>query len=163
MFDPSREDVRRFFCETWRKHRERLPLSALEALALDWILEHPEYHALLAAPEQALASDFGVESGRTNPFLHLSLHLAVAEQLQIDQPPGIRAAYQRLAHRTGSAHEAAHALLECLGEVLWRSQRDKAPPDAAAYLACIARRAGAGAPGNGNDLPGRHGGGPPTR
>jgi hypothetical protein len=139
MFDPSRNDVRRFFCETWRKHGERLPLSPLEAMALDWILEHPEYHALLAAPEQALASDFGVESGRTNPFLHLSLHLAVAEQLQIDQPPGIRAEYERLAQRTGSTHEAAHVLLECLGEVLWRSQRDNAPPDAAAYLECIRR------------------------
>jgi len=141
MFDPSREDVRRFFCETWRKHGERLPLSPLEAIALDWILLHPEYHALLAAPEEALAADFGPESGRGNPFLHLSLHLAVAEQLQVDQPPGIRAAWERLLHSTGSRHEAAHALLECLAEVIWRSQRDGAPPDAAAYLECAARRA----------------------
>lgn len=142
MFDPSREDVRLFFCETWRKHGERLPLTALEAMALDWVLEHPEYHATLAAPERALAADFPVESGRTNPFLHLSLHLAVAEQLQIDQPPGIRAAYQRLLQRTGSPHEAAHVLIECLGEVVWRSQRERAAPDAAAYLECVARSAG---------------------
>ncbi|HLS56261.1 MAG TPA: DUF1841 family protein [Zeimonas sp.] len=142
MFDPSRDDVRRFFCEAWRKHGERVPLTALEAMALDWIVEHPEYHGLLAAPEDAIGADFTVESGRGNPFLHLSLHLAVAEQLQIDQPPGIRAAFERLLRRTGSAHEAAHALIECLGEVIWRSQRDGAPPDAAAYLDCIARSAG---------------------
>ncbi|MCD6734506.1 MAG: DUF1841 family protein [Burkholderiaceae bacterium] len=140
MFDPSREDVRRFFCETWRKHGERLPLTALEAIALDWILQHPEYHALLAAPGKALAAEFGADRG--NPFLHLSLHLAVAEQLQVDQPPGIRAAYQRLLRSIGSPHEAAHALMECLGEVVWRAQRDAAPPDATAYLDCAARRAG---------------------
>jgi len=142
MFDPSRADVRRFFCETWRKHGERLPLTGLEAMALDWVLEHPEYHATLAAPDEALAADYTVESGRANPFLHLSLHLAVAEQLQIDQPPGIRAAHERLLRRSGSAHEAAHALIECLAEVVWRSQRDGAPPDADAYLDCIAHRAG---------------------
>lgn len=141
MFDPSRDEVRRFFCEAWRKHGERMPLTALESMALEWILLHPEYHATLAAPAQALEAEFGAETGRTNPFLHLSLHLAVAEQLQIDQPPGIRAAFQRLAVHTGSPHEAAHALIECLAEVLWRSQRDGTPPDGAAYLACIARRA----------------------
>ncbi len=142
MYDPSRDDVRRFFCEAWRKHRERVPLSALEALALDWILLHPEYHDLLAAPERALATDFGGDAG--NPFLHLSLHLAVAEQLQVDQPPGIRAAWERLLRASGSPHEAAHALLECLGEVVWRSQRDGTPPDGAAYLECAARRADPG-------------------
>lgn len=142
MFDPSRADVRRFFCETWRKHREQLPLSPLEAIALDAILLHPEYHADLASLDDALAREYPPEAGRTNPFLHLSLHLAVAEQLQVDQPPGIRAAYQRLLRSTGSPHEAAHALMECLGEVVWRAQRDAAPPDATAYLDCAARRAG---------------------
>ncbi|MBN9462484.1 MAG: DUF1841 family protein [Burkholderiales bacterium] len=141
MFDPSRADVRRFFCETWRKHRERIPLEPLEALALDWIVEHPEYHGLLAAPEEAIAADYAVESGRTNPFLHLSMHLAVAEQLQIDQPPGIRDAWQRLLRRTGSPHEAAHAVMDCLAEVIWRAQRDGTAPDGAAYLECLARRA----------------------
>lgn len=143
MFDPSRADVRRFFCEAWRKHREREPLEPLEALALDWILEHPEYHDLLAAPGEAIAADCTVESGRTNPFLHLSMHLAVAEQLRIDQPPGIREAWQRLARRTDSPHRAAHAVMDCLAEVLWHAQRDGRAPDGAAYLECLARRASA--------------------
>ena len=82
MFDPGLADVRRFFCEVWRKHGERVPLSPIEAVALDWILRHPEYQAELADPEAALAADYSPERGRTNPFLHLSLHLAIAEQLQ---------------------------------------------------------------------------------
>jgi len=145
MFQPSQHDVRTFFCGTWRKQRDALPLSPLEAQAAGWIDQHPEFHALLADESAALAASYTVDEGRENPFLHLSLHLAVAEQLQVDQPPGIRAAHQRLLRRAGSPHAAAHALLECLGEVIWRSQRDRAPPDPAAYLECIARRAGAAA------------------
>jgi hypothetical protein len=74
-----------------------------------------------------------------NPFLHLSLHLAVAEQLAIDQPPGIRAQFERLRAAKGSEHAALHAVLECLGEVIWQSQRTNAPPDGALYLECLTR------------------------
>ena len=89
MFDPKLADVRRFFCETWRKHRESLPLEPIEALALDWILAHPEYHADLADLDTALAADYSPHAGKTNPVLHLSLHLAISEQASIDQPPTI--------------------------------------------------------------------------
>lgn len=142
MFDPSKDDVRRFFCETWRKHREAAPLTPLEAIALDWVLEHPEYHADVESLEQALAADYPVDGGRGNPFLHLSMHLAIAEQLQIDQPPGIRAAHETLTRRLDSPHEAAHRIMDCLGETIWRAQRDRAAPDSEAYLDCIRRQTG---------------------
>lgn len=140
MFDPSRTDVRRFFCETWRKHHENAPLTPLESIALDWIGRHPEYHGDLASVDAALAAEYPAEAGRTNPFLHLSLHLAIAEQLQIDQPHGIRAAWQSLVRRMPE-HDAAHVLMECLGETIWRAQRNGTPLDSGAYLACIERRA----------------------
>ena len=142
MFTPSSADVRRFFCEAWRKHGAGEPLEPLEAMALDWIVEHPEYHGDLASIERALQAQYPPEAGRSNPFLHLSMHLAIAEQLSIDQPPGLRAAHEALARRLGSTHEAAHAVMDCLGEVVWRAQRDRAPPDGAAYLECVRRRAG---------------------
>ena len=142
MFNPSQSDVRRFFCEAWRKHRASEPLTPLEAMALDWVQQHPEYHADLASAERALAADYAPETGRENPFLHLSMHLAIAEQLSIDQPPGIRAAFDALARRHDSTHRAAHEIIECLGETLWRAQRERLPPDGTAYLECIRRRAG---------------------
>jgi len=142
MFDPSRDEVRRFFCEAWRKHREAAPLTPLEAIAADWIVEHPEYHGDLEAPEQALAAEYPVEGGRSNPFLHLAMHLSISEQLQIDQPPGIRATHDALARRLDSPHEAAHRIMDCLGETMWRAQRERAAPDAEAYLDCIRRKAG---------------------
>lgn len=141
MFNPSQADVRRFFCGAWRKHRAAEVLTPLEAMALDWILEHPEYHEDLADEQAALAADFGADSGRTNPFLHLSMHLAISEQLSIDHPTGIRAAQEALARRLGSAHAAAHEIMECLGETVWRAQRERAQPDEQAYLDCIRRRA----------------------
>ncbi|MDA0189099.1 MAG: DUF1841 family protein [Proteobacteria bacterium] len=141
MFNPSREQVRRFFCEAWRKHRNREILDGAEATAADLIAEHPEYHALLEDAEGALAKEFTPEGGQMNPFLHLSLHLAVADQVSIDQPPGIRAAYHALRARL-DVHEAEHAILECLGETLWRAQRDNAPLDAETYLECVRRSAG---------------------
>ncbi len=142
MFDPSQADVRRFFCESFRKHRDGQILTPLESLALETILVHPEYHATLSDQPAALAADYPVEAGRSNPFLHLSMHLAIAEQLSIDQPPGIRSAMQRLAARMDSEHEAAHLVMECLGEVVWEAQRDKRMPDSAKYLDCILRHAG---------------------
>lgn len=144
MFTPTKDDVRRFFRETWRKHRAAELLTPIEALALDWIIEHPEYHDELARSGDD--AEYRVEDGRTNPFLHLSMHLAIAEQLSIDQPPGIRAAYVRLAQRRGDAHRAAHDVMECLGEVVWAAQRagQALPPDemSARYLDCLARQAG---------------------
>ena len=141
MFNPSREQVRRFFCEAWRKHRERAILEGAEAVAADLIEQHPEYHALLENPEAAIDQEFTPESGQMNPFLHLSLHLAIADQISIDQPPGIRAAYQALRNRL-EVHEAEHALLECLGEALWRAQREGGGIDAVSYLECVRRVAG---------------------
>ena len=90
MFSPSQHDVRRFFCEAHSKQRQALPLTPMESLAADWIAEHPEYHADLADVQAALTASYSVEEGRTNPFLHLSMHLTITEQVAIDQPRGIK-------------------------------------------------------------------------
>jgi Domain of unknown function (DUF1841) len=143
MFQPSQHDVRRFFCEAWRKQRQGLPLDTMETQAAPWIAEHPEYHLELADVDAALARSYTVEDGRENPFLHLSMHLSIAEQCSIDQPRGVRQVVQQLAARRGSLHAAHHEAMECLGEMLWRSQRSGRPPDGEAYLDALRQRAGA--------------------
>jgi hypothetical protein len=147
MFNPTKDDVRRFFCEAWGKHQGKSVLTPLEAVAVDWIQRHPEYHEELADTQAAMARDYAIEDGRTNPFLHLSMHLAIAEQLSVDQPPGIRAAHRTLVERCGDEHAAAHAVMDCLGEVVWAAQRagSSLPPAemTARYLDCLARKASA--------------------
>jgi hypothetical protein len=138
MFSPSRAEVRDLFFRAWRGYRDGMPLAGIEALALEVILQHAEYHALLEQPDRYRERDYVDEA---NPFLHMSLHLALEEQLSIDQPAGICSRWQALLARSGDRHEALHQAIECLAEMLWRAQRDGAPPDAAAYLACLERRA----------------------
>ena len=141
MFQPSQADVRRFFCATLAKQRDGAPLDPMEILATRWIGEHPEYHAELAELEAALEAVYSVEQGRTNPFLHLSMHLSIEEQCSIDQPTGIRQAVQLLSARRQSLHAAHHEVMECLGEMIWTSQRSGLPPDGQAYIEAVRRRA----------------------
>lgn len=141
MFSPSRDEARLFFCETWSKYRRGAPLTGLEQTTLRILLLHPEYQTLLEDPQGSLARDYSPASGGLNPFLHLSLHLAIEEQLSIDQPAGIRACYERLAAASGSEHDAKHEVLECLGETIWEAQRTGRAPDEHAYLACLERKA----------------------
>jgi hypothetical protein len=141
MFTPSQADVRRFFCAVYAKTRAGQPLEALETLASLWIDEHPEYHADFANVDVALATMYDVDSGKTNPFLHLSMHLSISEQCSIDQPRGIRQAVELLAAKRDSLHEAHHATMDCLGQMVWESQRAGRPPDGAAYIECVQRHA----------------------
>src|SRR5512134_2437705 len=120
MFQPTRDQARQFFFDAWGKYREQQPLSDLEKLALEVILEHPEYHRVLDQPQRHRDRDWTPEMGETNPFLHLSMHLAIREQLSVDQPPGIRARFERLRATAGSDHDALHTVMECLGEMLWQ-------------------------------------------
>ncbi len=140
MFNPTREQVRRFFCDAWKKHLERLPLVGAEVTAADIAARHPEYHGLLADAETAVDQEWTPETGQMNPFLHLSLHLAIHEQVSIDHPPGIRAAYDSLRVRM-DPHDAEHVLLECLGETIWAAQRNGQPMDALAYVDAVRRKA----------------------
>lgn len=139
MFEPSRAQARAFFFETWRKYRAGEPLAGAETLAIDVILQHPEYQRVLDNPGRNRDREYFPEAGETNPFLHLGLHLALEEQLSIDQPRGICERFAALLARRGERHAALHVALECLAEMVWRAQRDGAPPDEAAYLDCLAR------------------------
>ena len=144
MFNPSQEDVRRYFCAAFAKSRDGLPLEPLEIIAAQWIAEHPHYHPDLADADSAVAAVYATEPTPLqagNPFLHLSMHLSISEQCSIDQPRGIRQAVGLLARRRDSVHDAHHAAMECLGTMLWESQRSGRPPDGEAYVACVQRQA----------------------
>ncbi len=138
---PSQADVRRFFCSVYAKARAGQALEAIETIASGWIAEHPEYHAELADVDAALRSMADTVQGKTSPFLHLSMHLSISEQCSIDQPRGIRQAVELLTHRRNSLHDAHHEAMECLGQMIWESQRAGRAPDGDAYVACVQRHA----------------------
>jgi len=141
MFQPSQADVRRFFCGVHAKASAGQPMEAIELLASQWIAEHPEYHAELCDLDAALANMSKVEPDRGNPFLHLSMHLSISEQCSIDQPRGIRQAVELLAAKRDDLHAAHHEVMDCLGRMVWESQRAGRPPDGAAYIDCVQQQA----------------------
>lgn len=141
MFSPSQADVRRFFCSVYAKAQAGYALEAIEIIASQWMNEHPEYATDFADVDAALALMEAGPQDRTNPFLHLSMHLSISEQCSIDQPRGIRQSVELLTHKLNSLHDAHHAAMDCLGQMVWESQRAGCPPDGNAYVACVQRHA----------------------
>lgn len=140
LFTPSRDEARRFFIGVWQKHLSGQPMAEIERMTLAILLDHPEYHRYLH--EDWLDRDWMPEHGETNPFLHIGMHLAIEEQLSINQPAGVRVLFQALCDKTGSRHDAGHAMIDGLGEMIWKAQRHNTAPDPAVYLEILARKAG---------------------
>src|SRR5699024_7217349 len=138
IFNPSREQAREFFILTWLKFQQKQSLSGMEKIAVGWILQHPEYHEILESSESR-SKDYEVAERQTNPFLHLSMHIAIEEQVSIDSPPGIRKVFEHLSARTNE-HEAHHEIMECLGQVIWQSQRNRTPLDHQLYIELLQQR-----------------------
>lgn len=135
----DRESTRRYFVEVWKKYQTGLILQPLEALISGVIIQHPEYHKLLEDRNAAVEADFSIEDGASNPFLHMGLHITIQEQYGADRPSGFRELYDRGLESLGDPHILEHRIMECLGEVLWRAQRDKTTPDEQAYLEGVRR------------------------
>ena len=140
MFNPSREEARQFLFETWRKRRVGELLTPLEDIAAQLIAKHPEFHGILSSPEQYLDKDYLPEHGAVNPFLHLMMHLSIEEQLSIGQPYGIHEQFSRLTQKYESEHDAQHAMMECMAEMLLQAQQSGTGPDAALYLSCLMKQ-----------------------
>ncbi len=136
MFSNDRTELRRVFHDCWKLKQQRQALDALQQMIVSIIEQHPEYHSLLENDDN-LERDFNPAQGESNPFLHMSMHIALVEQISTDRPPGIRDCHQKLTKTLGSPHEAEHRMMDCLSEAIWQAQRNHSMPDEAAYLACL--------------------------
>jgi len=137
MFDLDRNQSRQLFFSAWKKFRDRTPLQPMENLISEVIQLHPEYHPILDNPDNNQDKDYLPELGQTNPFLHMGLHIAIREQLSINQPPGIVEHYQRLLHTHNDIHRVEHMIMDCLAQTLWHAQRNQSMPDNQSYLTCL--------------------------
>lgn len=132
IFGQDRNELRKMYAEAWRKRCDALPLTPLEAQIADVVESHPEYHAEILSDE--LDKDYTPDGGKTNPFLHMGLHLGIREQVATNRPAGIRSVYATLTGKTGDSHIAEHRMIDCLAETLWEAQCQNAAPDERAYL-----------------------------
>ena len=132
IFGQDRNELRQMYADAWKKRCDEIPLSPLEAQIAAVVAEHPEYHDAVTGED--LDREYTPEGGRTNPFLHMGLHLGIREQVATNRPAGIRSVYEQLANRLGDAHEAEHRMIDCLAEAMWTAQRENRPPDELQYL-----------------------------
>ncbi len=133
---PSREQLRahrQIFWDAWQKAQADLPLNALEVRIARVIAMHPEYHHFFDDMEDFLERDFQLDDGM-NPYLHLSLHLAIEEQLATKHPPEAAKLMElQMMTLKKDRHEVIHMILEVLAESVYESQRTGKELDPIAY------------------------------
>ena len=139
LFNQDRSQLRQMFFHAWSQYQSTQTLQGIEQLIVDVALRHPEYQTLLSRPENEMDKDYLPETGESNPFLLMGMHIAIEEQLSIDRPQGIREYYQRLCHLLGDEHAAQHGVMECLAQSLWQAQSSGGIPSEDEYLSCLAR------------------------
>ena len=133
IFGQDRDELRQMYVDAWRKRCDKLPMSPLEAQIADVIDMHPEYQAEISNGN--IDADYTPDGGRSNPFLHMGLHLGIREQVSTDRPAGIAGVYRSLAAKNGGdVHAAEHAMIECLAETLWEAQGTGRAPDEQKYI-----------------------------
>lgn len=132
MYTDDRNAYRKMFFEVWQKHSKSSPLEPVEAQVLDVILAHPEYHDLLDHPKTFMEQEFAIEE---NPFFHMSLHIAVREQIQLDRPAGIKMIYQQLVENYSHKTEAEHAMTTILAQMMFQAQQTGQMANESLYLA----------------------------
>lgn len=137
MFSNDRNQLRKMFFSSWQKSQAGEALEPLEQMIAQIIQQHPEYHELLSDEESYLDKDYTPEMGESNPFLHMSMHIAIAEQLSTDRPAGIKMLYQQLLAKYTDAHIVEHHIMECLGQMMWEAQRNQTMPDEHQYIECL--------------------------
>lgn len=138
LFQPSRDEARLFFINVWEKHQKGRALAEIERITLAILFDHPEYHRYLT--ENQLDHDWRLEHGETNPFLHIGMHLAIEEQLSINQPAGICALYQALCQSLCDEHTAKHEMMDGLAEMIWQAQRQNSAPNPEVYLDVLRKK-----------------------
>jgi hypothetical protein len=136
MFGSDRNELRKVFYDSWQRYQRGEALDALQQVIVNIIVEHPEYHGLLQSIEN-VEHDFDPAAGETNPFLHMSMHIALHEQVSTDRPPGIRELHHELVRQFGDLHHAEHRMMDCLADALWLAQQHRRMPDEAAYFECL--------------------------
>ncbi len=136
LFNQNRDQIRQFYIDVWNKFQKKQPLTPLETIIGDVISIHPEYHKELVATDESLNKDY-TDTGESNPFLHMGLHIGLREQVQANHPAGINSIFIQYMQRYDDPHKAEHEMIECLAQSLWQAQTNNLPPSDQDYLECL--------------------------
>jgi hypothetical protein len=133
VFFQDRKKQREFLANSWQKYTSNKPLDLLEQQLVSVIKIHPEYHNLIGN----IDSEYLPEQGGVNPFLHINLHLALRDQLSINQPKDVKEVHQKLIDQYKDPHIVEHLMMECIAEMIYISQKNNTTMDQESFLNCI--------------------------
>lgn len=134
LYGNNRSEIRAHYHEAYRKFKAGEVLTPLENQLIEIINLHPEYHYLFNDPEANLYQDFSADEGQSNPYLHMAMHAAIRDQIQLNQPQGIREIYQKLLQKIVDPHEVEHLMMDVLVEEIWQTMRNNKNFDGNVYL-----------------------------
>ena len=130
MFSSDRSAQRKFLAKSWEKYKTNQLLEPLELQLANIIAKHPEYQEII----NNLDTEYFPEQGKINPFLHINLHLSLQDQLDLDQPKGIKEIYNSLLKKIKDTHRVEHIMMEQIAEMIFISQKNNKPMDQEQYL-----------------------------
>ena len=130
MFSSDRSAQRKFLAKSWEKYKTNQILEPLELQLANIIAKHPEYQEII----NNLDTEYFPEQGKINPFLHINLHLSLQDQLDLDQPKGVKEIYNSLLKKIKDTHQVEHIMMERIAEMIFMSQKNNKPMDQEQYL-----------------------------
>ena len=133
MFTSDRSKQRQYLKQAWEKYTIQEQLEPLELQLSKIVEQHPEYQNLI----KNLDSEYFPEQGITNPFLHISLHLTLRDQITMDQPKGIKEIHSQLVLKSKDAHEVEHMMMEHIAEMIFNAQKNNAAFDLDGYIQAL--------------------------
>lgn len=108
---------RQHYGMVWQLALAGAPLTIEQMRLVRVMQEHPEYRSIWDNPEEASA---GLEDlTEPNPFLHVTAHMMVEEQIAGRNPPDVAVVVSRLTRSGDSRHEAIHKVANVLMGEVW--------------------------------------------
>jgi hypothetical protein len=117
----------------WEASNQGIPLHDEEHQRLAEVLQqHPQYHNAWEFADQIEDVEYVIDG--VNPFLHVTFHSIIENQLATGDPPEVRAALQRLLRKRLSRHDAIHRLAQVFTEELFPVLKQDRPFNQERYV-----------------------------
>ncbi|MHB1286016.1 MAG: DUF1841 family protein [Leptospirales bacterium] len=118
LFDPS---------DQWRfsriaEKRKTEELEGEDAKIASIMAAHPELDPFWSLGE-ASASPQEVDGQMVNPFVHVTLHLVVENQIEREYPQEVKKTFMRLVEQGDTEHDALHSIISVYANLYFRALR----------------------------------------
>lgn len=121
--------------EIWRKKQRGSELDREEARLVRILEDHPEYRVAWESDAAGRDQDYTIEG--VNPFVHVTMHSAVEDQLVHNEPPEVSQTLDRLTRGGMTRHDAIHRIANALVEQIWNMQREGRRFNRSAYVKAL--------------------------